>query len=271
MKKHLQNNDINELLKQIPKPVLDIDVNDEWHKFGRKVSFGRRAISRTFYYAAAIAAVIAILFAVYVNTPLKSYKAQDQVLKLTLKDNSVVTLNKGSELKIYPFYNLFNRKVSLEGTAFFEVAHNPAKPFIVSTGGFDIEVKGTKFVVFTGSKKVSVIEGVVEVKTGKSSALVTAGQKAEITGKQIRVKNTATVNDLAWKTGTLKFDDLTLEQIAGTLSDLYGVKIIVADDVSDLRVTASFKDQDISSIIKILANTLDLKVSHSNNTYTLYK
>jgi len=89
-----------------------------------------------------------------------------QRARITLPDGSTVWLNAGSRL-LYPSVFGEERKVSLTGEGYFDVAKNPEKPFIVSTGSIDIKALGTEFNVYNYSKaeyiSTTLIDGSVKV------------------------------------------------------------------------------------------------------------
>ncbi|MEA3444854.1 MAG: FecR domain-containing protein, partial [Bacteroidota bacterium] len=105
---------------------------------------------RTFYrYAAAVVAIISIGYSLfwYSNNAMnESYVAGNNVVESVLPDGSVITLNQNSKLK-YNKKDELERKVKLEGEAFFNVERMPSKPFIVETAELVIEVLGTSFYI----------------------------------------------------------------------------------------------------------------------------
>ncbi len=273
MKKTLHS-DINKLLNDnlIPTDILNIDTDKEWLKFKQKNAIPHtRNKSSVLYYSVAIAASIILLLGLWLNFfAYTTYKA-NTIKNITLADNSKVTLAANSTLKVSKLYGKTNRKLKLQGTAFFEVTHNPQKPFTVETNNFKVQVKGTKFLVSTIVNKVAVTQGIVQVNTKKQTALLTKGQQAQIKRQSLKISHKLDDNLLAWKTKQLDFNSQTLEQIATTLSLAYSTKIKVSPNIKNLELTAKFENQDLQTILDIISKALDIKVDKNNGVYYLHK
>ncbi len=249
--------------------VFDIDVQEEWKKFSGTVARKKVINMRWVYTVAAAAAVIVLFFALWVNKP--DVYVADRQMTVTLADSSVVTLKKGSKLTVAADYGKSSRNVSLQGQGYFEVRHNPQKPFIVDAGDFSVQVKGTKFLVETGKKQVAVVSGLVQVATSSAKTLVAKGQMAEVSEESIKVENGFNPNLLAWQTGKIVFDNSPLDYVANVLSDVYGVKLQVEGAADSLRLTATFEQQDLNSVLEVISQVLDVKVARRQNAYVLYK
>jgi ferric-dicitrate binding protein FerR (iron transport regulator) len=98
------------------------------------------------------------------------FEAQGTQSRITLLDGSVVTLKDGSRLNLKNNFSGNTREITLEGEAFFEIAHNPKKPFIIHTGSVKTTVLGTSFSIKAipgeTSITVAVTEGKVKVEDG---------------------------------------------------------------------------------------------------------
>ncbi len=273
-----QNTYIDKLINktQIPREIFDIDVNDEWQRFKQKVNstkvqhFQPRPAKARIYYITAIAASIIIIFGIYLNFFAYTTYKTSSVQKITLADNSIIILSKNSTLKTSKLYGLFNRKVKLNGTAFFEISHNNLKPFIVRTNNFSVKVLGTKFLVSTNKQQISVTQGLVQVKTFKHKTLLTKGQQAKIFKNQIITKSIEQEKPVL-QTGKIHFDSTNLETVAQNLSLIYAYPIHVATDIKNFRLTATFENQQLDSVLNIIARTLDIKVIKKNGAYWLVK
>ena len=196
--------------------------------------------------------------------------AQAENIDVALPDGSMVSLNAGSEL-IYPEkFTSGTRKVSLKGEAYFKVAHDKNKPFVVASGDARVEVLGTQFNVNTHSAvntmEVVLTSGKVTVyykAKASEKVLLLPGEKAElITDQQLISKSTNTdPNYMAWKTRFIVFEDETLGQVVKTLEHVYQTPVVLADkQLSDCRVTATFNGQSLESVMEVLKETLDLQV-----------
>lgn len=160
-----------------------------------------------------------------------------------LSDGSKVKINSGSKL-IYPklFDSGNTREVSLVGEAFFEVAHDKEKPFIVRSGQLVTRVLGTSFTVKaypTEDIAVTVATGKVRVAKaqegnlsgerdqGAESAplILTPNEQAvySLTGRDIQKQQVASKDYTGWSKGILRFGNVRLEEAILRLSRWYRV------------------------------------------------
>ncbi len=268
------HSDINKLLDDnpIPPDILNIDTDKEWLKFKQKNTIPHtRNKTSTLFYSVAIAASIILLLGLWLNFfAYTTYKANN-IKNITLADNSKVTLAANSTLKVSKLYGKTNRKLKLQGTAYFEVMHNPRKPFIVETNNFTVQVKGTKFLVSTIVNKVAVTQGIVEVNTKKQATLITKGEQVQIKKQSLKISHKLDDNLLAWKTKQLDFNALSLDKIAEELSLAYSTKIKVSPNIKNLELTAKFENQDLQTVLNIISKALDIKVDKKQGIYYLHK
>jgi len=151
---------------------------------------------------------------------------------LTLADGTRVWMNADSKLK-YPISFVEDRRVVyLEGEAYFEVAKNASKPFIVSTLSGDITVLGTHFNVKSYSDESAIyttlVEGSVSFKgsAGKETILSPGEQLAFYPAKGVQELKQVNVNNyVGWKNNLFQFEELSLEDIMKTLARWYDVTV----------------------------------------------
>jgi ferric-dicitrate binding protein FerR (iron transport regulator) len=274
MKKTTSHN-IDQILKQIPKEIINIDTDQEWEQFHKKINAKkvRNFIPRYIYYISAAAAIVLIFFAYRFLTPLRqTFYSNTKSIEITLKDNTHIILFPNSKLTVSSGFNRSKRVVYLEGSGLFEVSHNPAKPFMVKTRNFVVQVKGTKFAVTSKQSKVQVIEGLVEIKTHKINKYLKAGQIALVDKNNIKIRGSESNTPILWEEKLIKFQASPLTEVAQTLSEYYNVEIVLADEIKQLKLTAAFKDQDLQTVLLVIAQTLDLKYKQlSPSKYLLYK
>lgn len=199
--------------------------------------------------------------------------AQTTNIVHVLPDGSVVSLHAGSQIKYASAFNSKIRKVELKGEAYFEVTHNKTRPFIVSSGDARVEVLGTKFNVNSntaaGTMEVVLTTGKVSVyykANPKENVLLDPGEKAVLLPEQKQISKSVNTdpNYMAWKTHVLVFDDETLAGVANTLQNVYQIPVKLANpDLSRCRVTASFDNQSIESVLQVIKETLDLQVKQN--------
>jgi transmembrane sensor len=197
--------------------------------------------------------------------------AQAKNINQLLPDGSVVTLHAGSQISFPEKFESNTRNVELKGEAYFKVAHDKTKPFIVASDDARVKVLGTEFNVntktSTGSMEVVLTTGKVSVYYAAKpleNVLLLPGQKAELmVGKQqISKSDNTDPNYMAWKTRVLVFDNETLAQVINTLQNVYQTPVKLSDPaLSDCRVTASFNNQTLESVLEVLKITLNLQLN----------
>ncbi|MHA4895886.1 FecR family protein [Pedobacter sp. PWIIR3] len=155
-----------------------------------------------------------------------------------LPDGTIVILAKGSTLTLLSTFNQkYNREVELDGKAFFDVAHNPNKPFIIYSGNVRTTVMGTAFDItaIAGTRKitVNVIRGMVEVMNRKSHWMTYLKKNMQvISGERDEVVNRGTIDaakELSWNKQDLEFDDVSLTDARPRLEEQFGYKILIKD------------------------------------------
>ena len=179
------------------------------------------------------AAAVIILLAVpafflyrYLSKPvMEELAATTGRIESTLPDGSKILLNTGAVLRYPEEFKGRKRAVSLEGEAYFDVAHNASKPFIISADGIRVEVKGTSFYINTrltnGVFELVLTTGKVELyfenEPGKTF-VVNPGEKAIIHGGQVIISANEDANYMAWKTHRISFNNDPLNVVIAALS-----------------------------------------------------
>ncbi len=153
--------------------------------------------------------------------------------QVRLPDGTKVWLNAASSLK-YPssFSQTKERRVELNGEAYFEVAKDKAHPFVVSTAQQSIEVLGTHFNVNSyideEITKTTLLEGAVKI---NGSVLLKPGEEAVLAKSgSLAIHSVDTENAVAWKNGLFIFEDETLKTAMNKIARWYNVEIQYQDD-----------------------------------------
>jgi transmembrane sensor len=175
-----------------------------------------------------------------------------------------VHLNYGSRIKYPQNFWGETRGVSLTGEAYFEVTHNPDKPFVVTTGLIDVKAIGTVFNVnaypINNYVATTLVEGkvlLVKQLTGekaKQLGELKPGQHVNCNSKTGKiVSNVGNVDKyIAWKDGKLVFDNEPIEQVAQRLSQMFNVEIQVDNEVRKYNYTVTFVDEPLFQILELL-------------------
>jgi len=200
--------------------------------------------------------------------------SQNQVLTDTLPDASVVTLNKNSSLAFPKTFNQKGRNVQLKGEAFFHVAANTEKPFIIKTGSVSIKVVGTSFNVKQMKQRTEIIveTGVVRVTKNTHTVRLLPHQKAIVFRDKDKPVVEQTRDKLYnyYRTKAFVCDGTPLWRLVDALNEAYGSNIIIANDrIRNLPLTTTFKNRSLSDILTILTQTLNIQASQNNGQIIL--
>lgn len=222
-------------------------------------------LSQTLKYAASVILIVGIsFFTYYFVTSDKTVEiaAKSEIIEHTLPDGSVVTLNNESALSYSKNFKGNTRNVQFSGEAYFDIAKDPNKPFVIHANGSEIKVLGTEFNVRIKSAhtEVTVTEGKVSLtdNSDKESIILIAGEKGEIhNGTVIRSKNNDR-NFLSWKTKELYFEQgEILKDVISDLERTYKVNIEFSDDIGSRMISKhEFTEKDTLDFILDLFGTL---------------
>lgn len=210
------------------------------------------------------------------------YTPAGQRACLVLQDGTEVWLNAKSKL-VYPAqFTGEERRVKVEGEAFFNVAKDSVKPFIVSAMDVDMKVLGTQFNVYcypdVGYVETSLLEGSVRVFFSgkeKEGILLKPDQQVTAANGKMVVKPIRLNEHFLWRDGVYAFENEPLIDILKKLELYYDVKIIV-EDTSMFKdtYTGKFRQRDsLDDIFKILQQIRSFKIRKNvdNNIITLSK
>lgn len=203
---------------------------------------------------------------------------------LELADGSSIILNSNSTLKIPSDFNQEKRTLQLTGEAFFDVAKNKNKPFIVSSKNIAVEALGTSFKVrsydFDPAMRVALVEGKVRIenttKDKRSTETLLPGEQVRIhspSGKMNKEKFDIG-REMDWKENKLVFKDASLSQIAAQLEYWYGLKVNLAISAPrKISFNGEFINGDLDRVLTAITyvNKLNYTVEHKQITITSVK
>ena len=237
--------------------------------------------------AATIAAIVLVLLIPtwvvyrYFTTPdITKIMASNEMLETTLSDGTIVTLNAHASISYTEDFGKGIREVEIKGEGYFDVVHDSAQPFILSSGNARIEVLGTAFYVNT-TKNGEDVEVVLVVGSlsvyfediyGERKTII-PGEKAELiqANQRIVVIPNEDPNFLAWKTRRMIFLDDRLDVIIKTLNKVYQTDIrLGSQGLAACRLTASFNRQSLESVLSVIQATLDLNSESTSSEIILY-
>lgn len=177
--------------------------------------------------------------------------------QLTLPDGTKVWLNAASSITYPAVFVGKERKVTINGEAYFEVAKNKEMPFMVEVRGMStVEVLGTSFNINAYSNEETVNTTLVEgsVKINKRVVLKPGQQAVVKDPAAVSVVNNADLEKaIAWKNGLFSFNNADLVSVMRQLERWYGVKVIYQRDVTDLTLKGEmYRNVQLSTIMNFL-------------------
>ncbi|MBB5638840.1 ferric-dicitrate binding protein FerR (iron transport regulator) [Pedobacter cryoconitis] len=202
--------------------------------------------------------------------------------KLLLPDGSKVLLNVASELVISKDFGETQRKVILHGEAFFEVAKDKSRPFIIQSGVLRTQVVGTSFNINAYSDmdkiKIAVLTGKVRVskKIAGVEEIIASGMTRgatlsfyKTTGKtELKTEDTGLIS--SWKDNKLYIDNATISEIARQLEKYYHLKVVFNTRLDQgQRYTIKFNKEPANRVMEILSILTKRKFTYQTNQITI--
>lgn len=186
-----------------------------------------------------------------------------KVVDITLADGSRVWLNAGSSLSYPVAFTGKERNVQFTGEAYFEISHDPSRPFTVTRSGNDVRIKvlGTSFDVNAyddeSATKVTLIEGSVKVSKGKNTSLLKPGQQVQVKEDNNKVVNGIDIDEvLAWKNGKFRFSEKTdIEMIMRQIARWYDLDVEYEGKVNEHFWGSISRTVNASQVFKMLQAT----------------
>lgn len=256
-----------------------------YRKIVQKIRFQR--IKRISFRAAALLIPFVLLIAGYMQVEKRiDFFAQtdyDEItvptgehMQLMFQDGSKVYLNSGSHIRYPKKFSFFERRVYLEGEAWFEVAKGESWPFIVDLNCLDVKVKGTTFNVkaYPGDNKVNVSlkEGKIDVELSKNRMVsLQPGEKAvydRSTDKcTVETYDLADASNYDWRNNMLTFNNTPLEEVLKRLSQIYNIRFKMTDPhLYKYTYTLTSNEKDLNVILSELEKITPLQFKAQGDT-----
>jgi transmembrane sensor len=209
---------------------------------------------------------------------------------LMLEDGSSIELDSRSRLKVR--YSKTERSVELlEGQAFFSVAKNPSRPFIVTTGDTHVRAVGTQFDVYLkkSGTVVTVIEGKVAVNDAqpdppevggpftttahRASQVLSAGEQLTVTSVGVAApKPVNLTTTMAWTERKLVFDSTPLLEVVEEFNRYNRQQLVIREaELSNTHVTGVFSSTDSSTMIEFLRKRFGVTMSRSGDVIEIFR
>ena len=239
-----------------------------------------RGTSRTFprvIWAMAASVVLAIMIGVwYVRSSAPSYSTPlGGVASVPMTDGSMITLNTDSEIRVA--LDQHERHIRLDqGEAFFQVAKDPSRPFIVRVDGTRVIAVGTAFSVRRNPDEVLVVvtEGEIKIESDAHDPVhVPAGNVARTARDKttVEAKGPSDLDAaLSWRTGFLVFRETLLADAVAEFNRYNRRKIVVADAaVGNIRLSGKFRSTQHDAFIRLLEGGFPVRVQQAGDQVIL--
>jgi len=198
---------------------------------------------------------------------------------IQLADGSKVWLNADSKIQYPTAFEGNTREVYLNGEAFFEVAKNPKKPFIIHLANGTVKVLGTSFNIRAYDNEKTVETSVATGKVAfipkykndnkkQDTVFLTPNNKVSYTfiAEKITIAPTLATDDNAWKEGKMIFKARSLQDIAIELERNFGKKVVFEDDAAkEYILTGSFQNNTLEEVMYYLSKTKGFYYKITNN------
>lgn len=201
--------------------------------------------------------------------------ASEGITQVYLPDSSLVVLNKNGSISYRNsrIWN-FNRQVSLDGEAYFEVKKQEGKKFKVNTNSLNIQVLGTHFNVKTNMQtcEVALVEGLVRLynfSNRDEEIIMNPGDFVLYNGYSDELKQKAVNASLytAWKEKRISFEDFNLEEIAQIITNIFGYEVKFDEDTFDnIHLNGSAPTDDLDILLKALSEVLTKQITVQEDT-----
>jgi ferric-dicitrate binding protein FerR (iron transport regulator) len=252
----------------------EFDADAAWKKVENQIHGNdkkTRFIFPTWGIAAGLVLIFAFTFIFYSirqssQTQEFEFTADLTVVTQKMPDLTEISLNKKSDVEVD-----YNEKkkvgtIHLSGEALINIPDSKKVNWTVQAGELHIDDLGTVFHVkaFPDSAivEVTVQEGMVRFYKDKDEGIMLSAGEKGIYDKNLKTfsKLEADPNVAAFVTKTFDFQEEELGQVLATLSKVYGKKIVLEGDIYGCRLTVNFENEDLNTILDIIAETLSLEI-----------
>lgn len=245
-----------------------------------------KLILKSAKYAAIALLLISITYIITINKfavndtaeMLSFHVPAGQRMLMTLPDGTEVWLNSQTTMIFPSNFTSSERRVNIDGEAFFDVAENKDKPFIVSSKGVDMKVLGTRFNVYAYSSedylRTSLIEGSLKVyhhNEESQNVVLSPNQQITIKDGKMVVGTIKNQDYFLWTQGIFSYDNEPLSDILKKMELYFDVTIEVQNpSVYEWEYRGKFRQNDgIDNILKIINKIHKFKVEKNEETNTI--
>ncbi len=270
-----------DLLDRIKREIgISASVSPEQH-----VLVSRRLSLRVMKVAATILLLLSVGVAAYWlegnqpdRTDLSVSAPKGQKARMVLPDGSEVWLNAASQIVCGNHFNQKERLVYLEGEAYFKVAKDTKRPFIVQTKDVKVKVHGTTFNVNTYDEtetEVTLLEGAVELMTETNPSLHLKPNEKGVYNRQtnqLTMEATDAAFAIDWTMNRIRFRDESLASIMRRLERCFDIEVTISNDsLGKKRFTGDFsRNETIEQLFDVMSSNHNFNYSIKGNAIEIY-
>lgn len=258
-------------------------INLKEQQKGKVVTMHKIALWLTRVAAILFLPLLGILFYMHVNSNFQTVKYKDLAVDsleiispvgsrtvVQLSDGTIVFLNYGSKMKYPRNFTGKTRQITLTGEGYFDVSHDPDRPFIVKAGRLSIKALGTEFdvraysqddvVATTLVKGKVVVEKTIPGEKTKPIGVMVPGQHVVYHSNSGKIYLTKGKIEkyIAWKDGKMVFDNEPITVVARRLGRKFNVDIEVADDIKDYTYTFTSVNDPLFLVLDLMTEVTDI-------------
>lgn len=270
----------------------NVNTNEAWYQLERQTTKRAKSTQTTsssmFKWMKYAAAIIVLVTGSYYlwqyqtsSMVMSAFHSSEVSKELTLADGTMVILNRNSSLEVMDGFNNHDRRVILKGEAFFEVAKNKDKPFIIACDGTETEVLGTSFNIYsnalTNTVELNVATGLVSYKhknllVSNEEESVAAGESCiydKETG-ELKKSNSTRANYLSWQTKNITFSNTNITEVCHILSHDFNQNVVCrGENLNKVSITVAFSNQPLATILDVISIAVNAKVVEEESAMVL--
>lgn len=218
--------------------------------------------------------VVAYFLAGRTGTQTIEFASLDTTAIRELSDGSVVTLNRQAVVRYEQHFRGDHRKVELQGEAFFQVAPDPDKPFVVEVNDLTVTVLGTSFNIASTPDQVEVIVESGSVKVQKDDLEIVLHPNESVTVRSEdtvlhKKKHTDQLYNY-YRSGEFVCDNTPLWKLVEALNEAFGVDIVIQNEaLRNLPLTTTFYNEPLENILGVISETFSIDVEHQQDRILL--
>ena len=272
-----------EKTEHIPLPEVALNLDAEFslllEKIGEEDKGKDTASASAFPWMRVAAAVLVILLLGYLwNRPSPtseweefSYTGENEAQ--TLPDGSKVWLREGASVRFMKAFGPNKRTLELTGEAFFDVAHEAERPFFINCTYGTVQVLGTTFTVNERLNRkqleVVVVSGRVQLEIEKAQKKIVLEAKEKATwdevGQNLVHNEKASLNEVAWHTKALQFEDTPLSEVLNILQTTYTIELDLANPaLNNCPLSLVMQTEDPVEYFDVLKEVFGIEVVKSS-------